>query len=67
MALYTFHPCLENGTSLTFETHDLAGMTEVARKAIAVLDAHTSAAYVVAWLGEEKVLTHKRIRPHVRT
>jgi hypothetical protein len=42
-------------------------MTEVARKAVAVLEAHTSAAYVVAWLGEEKVLTHRRIRPDVQT
>lgn len=61
MPLYTFYPCRLDDTSLTFESHDLADDAEAWTCAMRVLQEHPSAAFIVAWCGDRRVLTRDRV------
>jgi hypothetical protein len=60
MALYTFYPCTLEDTSLSFEACDLPGDAAVPQRADAVLADHASAAFVVVYCGDRRVMTRER-------
>ena len=60
MALYCFYPCAPNGLASTFETAEFETDAEAGTHALRVLDDHLSAASVVVWCGNRKVLTREQ-------
>jgi hypothetical protein len=66
MPLYTFYPCHEDGHSDSFTSLELADDDEAYIRSLHILDQHPSAAHVVAWAGERKVLTRSRVHPDLR-
>ena len=60
MALYTFYPCLPDGNSLSFESHELADDAAAEALAEVILRRHRSCTHVVAWTGEREVCTRRR-------
>ena len=60
MTLYCFYPCAPNGLASTFETAEFETDAEAAIHAQRVLDDHLSAASVVVWCGNRKVLTREQ-------
>jgi|GEM_PF-1592896 len=59
MPLYTFYPCREDGTSATFESHDLPDDSAAFVRAHAVAEAHASCTYVAIWCGNRMVRPQK--------
>lgn len=55
MPLFTFYPCLANGSSTAFETFEEAGDDAALERATRVLADHRSAVEVVIWQGERRV------------
>lgn len=60
MPIYTFYPCLSDGSSPTFEAFDLLGDDEALARASLMLDEH-DCAFVTVWQGDREVLTLPRI------
>jgi hypothetical protein len=60
MALYSFFPCRTDGTSLSFETLEVRDDAEAFVQAAALLQQHTTAAYVAVWLGDRSVCSVPR-------
>jgi hypothetical protein len=58
MALYTFYPCRDDGTSSTFETCELLDDGEAFLRAQKVAQDHQSCSHVAIWCGARKVRTH---------
>jgi hypothetical protein len=66
MALYTFYPCKDDGTSETFVTFELMDDDEAYVRAFHLLDQHPSASHVVGWCGERKAVTRARVHDDLR-
>jgi hypothetical protein len=55
MPLFTFYPCLPDGSSPALETIECRDDASAMVRARRVLEDHLSAAEVVIWLGERRV------------
>lgn len=55
MALFTFYPCLRDGSSTAFETFEHMDDLDALERARQVLAEHASAVEVVIWQGERRV------------
>ena len=60
MPLFTFYPTRADGLSATFETRELESDEVATTFAARVLDRHESAACVVVYCGQRKVLERSR-------
>jgi hypothetical protein len=49
MPMYTFYPCLEDGSPTSFEAYELADDASALAQAELVLETHDSAALVTVW------------------
>ena len=63
MPLYTFFPCLRDGNSLSFESHELPDDRAAEAFALVVIERHRSCTHVVAWNGAREVCTRYRAAP----
>jgi len=55
MAIYTFYPGKDDGTSSTFEAYDLPSDECARNRAELILQEHQSCTRVAIWAGERKV------------
>jgi hypothetical protein len=58
MILYTFYPTLQDGSSATFETHELPDDEAARRVAAEVLARHPSCREVAVWCEDRPVSGH---------
>jgi len=62
MPMYLFYPCLEDGSSTSFEALELADDLAVYDQARTLLARHASATHVTVWRDGEPVDTIRRER-----
>lgn len=56
MPLYTFYPCLWDGSSTTFEALELDGDDDARERAAVLKQQHPSCAFVTVWRGDSQVI-----------
>lgn len=55
MPIYTFYPCLRDGSSTTFEVYELEGDNAARERAVLLLKQHPTSVYVTIWQGDRPV------------
>jgi hypothetical protein len=56
MPLYTFYPCRLDNSSTTFEAFELADDHQAQRRAVELLAAHPTCAFVTVWQADREVI-----------